>query len=91
MQWSKDDGYTSSYQTLIIPRLTRFEKLALSQLQLYIVAQTLTQCFVWRNYKKTILIRDAEGKDEFFCILHMLRIHTGSRKWRKRNAFDLHL
>ena len=56
MQWRKYDGYTSSYRTLIIPRLRRFEKLDLSQLQLYIEAQTMTQCFVWRNYKKNILV-----------------------------------
>ena len=30
IQWSKYDGYTSSYQTLMIPRLTCFEKLPLS-------------------------------------------------------------
>ena len=30
MQWSKDYGYTSSFWTLIIPRMTRFEKLDLS-------------------------------------------------------------
>ena len=46
MQWSKDDGYTSSYRTLIIPHLPRFEKLALSQFQLYIEAKINTQCFM---------------------------------------------
>ena len=30
MQWSKDDGYNSSFQELIIPRMPCFEKLALS-------------------------------------------------------------
>ena len=38
MQCIKDDGSTSSYQTLIITRLPSFEKLALSQFQLYIEA-----------------------------------------------------
>ena len=66
MQWRKDDGSTSSSQTLIIPRLTRFEKMALSKLQLYIEAQTTTQFFVCRNCKNTILIRSAEGKEEVF-------------------------
>ena len=46
MQWSKDDSSTSSFQTLIIPRLPCFEKLDLSQFQLYIETQTMTQCFV---------------------------------------------
>ena len=77
IQWSKDDGSTLSYWTLTIPSLPRFEKLDLSQFQLYIEAQTMTQCFLCRNCKKTILIRYAECKETFFCILHMLRIHTG--------------
>ena len=49
MQWSKDDGSTSLSRKLIIPRLPRFETLALSQFQLYIEAQTMTQCFVCPN------------------------------------------
>ena len=49
MQWRKDDAYTSSYGTLIIPRLPCFEKMALSQFQLYIESQTMTQCFVCHN------------------------------------------
>ena len=76
-QWSKDNGYTSSFRKLIITHLPSFEKLDLSQFKLYIEAQTTTQCFVCRNCKKTILIRFDE---DFFCILHMLRIHTGLRK-----------
>ena len=43
MQQNKDDGSTSFFRTLIISRLPRFEKLAQSQFQLYIEAQTLTQ------------------------------------------------
>ena len=88
MQWSKDSGYTSSSQTLIIPRLPRFEKLALSQFQLYIEAQTITQFFVCRNCKNIILIRAAEVKERVSCILYMLRIHNFLRKWIKRNVFD---
>ena len=26
-----------------------------------------------------------------FCILQMLRIHTGLRKWNKNNVYDIHL
>ena len=91
MQWSKDNGSTSSYQTLIIPRLPSFGKMALSQFQLYIEAQTTTQCFVWRNCKNTILIWAAEGTKNCFCTLHMLRIYTGLRKWSGEILFDLHL
>ena len=91
MQWIKDDGSPSSYQTLIITRLSCFEKLSLSQFQLYIEAQTTTQCFVCRNFQKDILIWSAKGKNRVFCILHMLRIHTSVRTWHKKNVFDIHL
>ena len=91
MQWSKYGGYTSSSRTLIVPRLPCLEKLYFSQFQLYIKAQTITQCFVCHNFKNNILIRADEGKEKVFCILHMLRIHTGLRKWSKTNVFDLHL
>ena len=91
MKWSKDDGFTSSYLTLIIPLLPRFEKQSLSQFQLYIKAQTTTQCFMRPDCKKTILNRAAAGKVKFFCILHMLSIHTGLRKWSKATKFNIHL
>ena len=45
MQCSKDDGYTSSFRTLIIPCLTGFEKLALSQFKVYIETETMTNVF----------------------------------------------
>ena len=63
MQRSKDNCSTSSSQTLIIPRLTSFEKMALSQFQLYIEAQTMTQFFVFHNFKNNIFIRAAAGKE----------------------------
>ena len=56
MKWSKDDGSNSSSQTLIIPRLPRFEKLALSQFKLYIETETMTRYFLCCNFEKTILI-----------------------------------
>ena len=65
MKLSKDNGSTSSSWTLIIQRLPGFDKLALSQFQLYIVNQTTTQCFCCRNFKKTILVWSDEGKDFF--------------------------
>ena len=91
MQWSKDGGYTSSSQTLIIPRLPRFEKLFFSKFQLYIESERMHQCFVCHNCKDIILVRAAEGKEKVFCILHTLRIHTGLWKWSKRNLFELHI
>ena len=68
MKWSKGDGSTSSSKILIIPSLPCFDKLALTQLQLYIESQTTTQCFVCRNRKKTILIQSAKGEKKGFCI-----------------------
>ena len=91
MQWSKGDGSNPSSRTLIVPRLHLFQKLALSQFQLYIEAQTTTQFFVCRNCQKAIRIWAGEGKYIYFCILHMLRNHTGFRNWIKINVFDLHL
>ena len=46
MQCRKDYGSTSSFRSLIIPRLPRFEKVALSQFQLYIKTQTMNWFFV---------------------------------------------
>ena len=66
LKYNKDDCSASSYQKMIILCLPSFEKLTLSQLELYIETQTMTQCFVFRNCKNTILIRSAEGKEEFF-------------------------
>ena len=66
LQWRKYDCSNSFSQTLIIPRLPCFEKLALSQFQLYIEAQKMTQCFVCSNFKKIILLRYAEGKEKVF-------------------------
>ena len=51
----------------------------------------MTQYFVCRIFKNTIIIRVAEGKDKIFCILHILRIHTGLRKWIKKNILELYL
>ena len=90
-QRSKDDGSTSYFQKLIITRLPHFEKLDLPQLKLYIETETMTQCFVCCNFRNNILIRYAEVKDEFFCILQMLRIHTGLKKLSKTNVYELHL
>ena len=46
MQWSKDNGYTSSNQTLIIECLP----LALSQFKVYIEVETMTHCYVCDNF-----------------------------------------
>ena len=91
MEWNRDNGSTSSSQTLIIPRLPRFENMVLSQFNLYIETQKMTQCIVCRDCKNNILIRAPEGKEKVFSILHMLRIYTSLQKWSKINVFELHL
>ena len=56
IKWRKYYSYDPSYLKLIIPSLPSFYKLALSQFQLYIKAQTITQCFVCRNCQMIILV-----------------------------------
>ena len=41
--------------------------------------------------KNTIFIQSAEGKENVFCILHMLRIYTGLQKLMRKNVYDLHI
>ena len=90
IQWGKDNVSTLSSQILSILRLPRFEKLYLSQFQLYIEAQTVTQYFLCRNCKNTIVVRADAVKEKVFCIWHMLKIHTGLQKLSETNLFDLH-
>ena len=89
MQWSKDNGYTSSNQKLIIECLPHFDKLALSQFKVYIEVETMTHCYVCDNCQMSIFIQSANVKEGFFCILQMLRIHTGLRKWNKKNRYHI--
>ena len=51
----------------------------------------MTECFVCCTCQKTIPVRSAEGKENVFCILQMLRIHTGLRKLIDTNVYDLHI
>ena len=46
MQYIKDNGSTSPFRKLIIPRLPRFGKMAFSEFKLYIVTETMTHFFV---------------------------------------------
>ena len=62
MQFSKDNGFTSSFRTLIIPCLPCFEKLYLAQFKVYNETETMTHCFVFCNFQKTILIQPSEVK-----------------------------
>ena len=51
-----DDGDSSSSKNLTITCLPSFEKLALPQFQVYIEAQTMTQCVLCNNLKNTIIV-----------------------------------
>ena len=77
MQWSKDNGYTSSNQKLIIECLPHLEKLAFSKFKLYFDVETMTHCYVCDNCQMSIFIQSTNVKEGFFCIIQMLRIHTG--------------
>ena len=90
MQWSKDNGYTSSNQKLIIECLPHFDKLALLPFKVYIEVETMTRCYVCDNFQKSIFIRSTKVKEGFFCILQMLRMHTGLLNWNKNNVYDKH-
>ena len=45
----------------------------------------MTQCIVCNNCSMSIFIPSSNVKKGIFYILHMLRIHTGLRKWNKKD------
>ena len=47
----------------------------------------MTQFFVCNNCNMSIFIQYYNVEERVFCILHMLRIHTGLRKWNKKDRF----
>ena len=49
----------------------------------------MTQCIVCNNCNMSILIPSSNVKEGVFCILQMLRIHTGLRKWNKNDRFHI--
>ena len=63
--------------------LPHYEKMALSQFKVYIEAEKTTQCIVCNNCNMSIFIPSSNVKEGVFCILQMLKIHTGLRKWTK--------
>ena len=80
MQWSSDNR---------IECLPHFEKMALSQFNVYIEVEKMTQCYVCDNCKRGIFINYYNLKEGFFCILQMLRIHTGLRNWNKKYRYHI--
>ena len=51
----------------------------------------MTECFVCNNCNMSIFIQYSNVKEGVFCILQMLRIHTGLRKWNKKDRFHIFL
>ena len=49
----------------------------------------MTQCFVCNNCNMSIFIPSYNVKEGVFCILQMLRIHTGLQKWNKKDQFHI--
>ena len=49
----------------------------------------MTQCSVCDNCKISIFIQSSNVKEEVFGILQMLSIHTGLRKWNKKNRYHI--
>ena len=51
----------------------------------------MTQCIVCNNYNMSIFITSSNVKEGVFCILQMLRIHTGLQKCNKKDRFNIFL
>ena len=47
----------------------------------------MIQCIVCNNCNMSIFIPSYNVKEGVFCILHMLSIHTGLKKWNKKYRF----
>ena len=63
--------------------------MALSQFKVYIEAGKTTQYIVCNNCNMSIFIPSYNVKEWVFCILQMLRIHTGLSKWTKNDQFHI--
>ena len=61
--------------------------MALSQFKVFIEAEKISQCIMCNNCNMSIFIPSSIVKEGVLCILQMLRIHTGLRKWNKKYQF----
>ena len=43
------------------------------------------------NCQMSNFFQSSNVKEGFFCILQMLRIHNGLRKWNNNNVYDIHI
>ena len=51
----------------------------------------MTQCIVCNKCNMSIFIPSSNVREGVFCILQMLRIHTGLRKWNTKDRFHIFL
>ena len=49
----------------------------------------MNNCYVCNNCQISISIQSDNVKEGFFCILQMLRIHTGLRKWKNKDRYNI--
>ena len=49
----------------------------------------MTQFYVCDNCKMSVFNQSSNVKEVFFCILQMLRMHTGLRKWNKMDKYHI--
>ena len=49
----------------------------------------MIQWYVCDSCKMSIFIQSSNVKEGVFCVLYMLRIHTGLRKWNKKNRYHI--
>ena len=49
----------------------------------------MSQYIVCNNCNMSIFIQSSNVKEGVFCILQMLRIHTGLRNWNKKDQFHI--
>ena len=63
--------------------------MALSQFKVYIEAGKTTKCIEYNNCNMSIFIPSSNLKEGVFCILQILSIHTGLRKWNENDQFHI--
>ena len=63
--------------------------MALPKFKVYIEVEKMTHYYVCDNCKMSIFIQSSNVTEGFFCILQMLRIHTGLQKWNKKDQYHI--
>ena len=88
-KWAENDGSTTTSQSRD-STLPAFESFALSQFQFYKNSESIN-CFVCKNCNLTFRMSNASIPEQALCFTHLLHLHTGVRKWSRKNVYDQHL